>query len=266
MKKINLFFISVLPLFFGIILIAQAPVSLQHNGVTTMFYTSTGFTDAYNAAVSGDTIYLPGGFFAGLTIDKRLAIIGAGHNPDSSINTFTTQINGNLTLGPNSDSTHIEGLRITGNLFVSTAGIKTDKLKISRNIVDGQLNLDGNRVTPSLHVEISGNVIRSTINLSNTENLVFCNNIIQSRVNYVYQGSITNNVFTSNPYWGSPYYTHINIFAVDNSKIENNVFVSTEGGTIVYHECDNSLFNKNLFALNSSVINFTNNMAAGNYT
>jgi hypothetical protein len=249
--------------FFVTLSIAQAPVALQHNGTTTMYYTSSGFSDAYNAAAPGDTIYLPGGFFNGITIDKKLAIFGAGHHPDSAKHTYRTQINGNISIGPSADSLHIEGVYITGSLVVSTAGIKTDNLKIRRNVIDGQLNLDGNRSTPSLHVEISGNIIRNTINLSNTLNAVLCNNILQSRIYYVFQGSITNNVFTSNPYWSNPYYTHINLYDVDNSKIENNVFVSEEGAVIVFYECDNSQFNKNLFALNN--MNFTNNMTTGNY-
>jgi hypothetical protein len=242
--------------------IAQSPVALHHAGTVTMFYNASGFTDAYTAAVSGDTIYLPGGFFGAITIDKRLAIFGAGHHPDSTLHTYATQINGNVSLGPLSDSSHIEGLHITGHLAVSTAGIKTDNLKIRRNMIDGQLNLNGTKATPSMHVEISGNVIRSSVDLSNTLSVVLCNNILQSRVHYVYQGSITNNVFNSTPYYSYPYYAYNNIFDVDNSKVENNVFVHPDGA-VVFLECDNTLINKNVFSHSS--INFTNNMPTGNY-
>ena len=242
--------------------LAQSPVVLHHAGTVTMFYNAGGFADAYTAAVSGDTIYLPGGFFGAITIDKRLAIFGAGHHPDSTLYTYATQINGNVSLGPLSDSSHLEGLHITGHLAVATAGIKTDNLKIRRNMIDGQLNLNGDKTTPSLHVEISGNVIRSSVDLSNTLSVVLSNNILQSRVHYVYQGSISNNVFNSTPYYNYPYYSYNNIFDVDNSNVENNVFVHPDG-SVVFLECDNTLINKNVFAHSS--VNFTNNMPTGNY-
>lgn len=242
---------------------AQSPVALQHNGASTMYYGSTGFTDAYNASVSGDTIYLPGGFFAGLTIDKRLAIIGAGHHPDSSANTFATQINGSLTLGPNADSSHIEGLHITGHLNVSAANNKMDRLRIRRNIIDGNLALNGDRTTPSLHVEISGNVVRGSLDLSNTLNVVVCNNILQSRLHYAWQGSISNNVFTTQPYIGYPIYQYDIIYDCDNSIIENNVFGGSDQ-VFGFAYCDNSIIRKNLIAVSS--IDYGNNIQSGNYT
>jgi hypothetical protein len=242
---------------------SQSPVSLHHAGSVTMFYNSAGFTDAYNASVAGDTIYLPGGFFTGLTINKKLAIFGAGHHPDSSANTYPTQINGSLTFGPDADSSHIEGLHVTGNVNVSTANNKIDRLRIRRNIIDGTLSLHGDRVTPSMHVEISGNIVRSSVDLSNTLGVVLCNNILQSRIHYIFQGSVSNNVFTSSPYWSDPYYVYTNLYDIDNSKIENNIFVH-QPGTLTFLLCDNSVINKNLFSTAS--VNYTNNMATGNFT
>jgi hypothetical protein len=228
-----------------------------------MFYTSSGFTDAYNASVAGDTIYLAGGFFDGLTVNKRLAIIGAGHHPDSSANTYPTQINGSITFGPDADSSHIEGLHITGHVNVSAANNMVNRLRIRRNIIDGQLNLNGDRVTPSMHVEISGNIVRSSVDLSNTVSVVLCNNILHSRIHYIFQGSVTNNVFNASPYYGYPHYVYNNLYDIDNSKIENNVFPHPDGA-LVFLYCDNSVINKNLFATAS--INYTNNMATGNFT
>lgn len=242
---------------------AQSPVALHHLGGVTMFYTSTGFTDAYNAAEAGDTIYLPGGFFAGITIDKRLAIIGAGHHPDSSVNTYATQINGSLSLGPNADSSHIEGLHITGQVNLTAANHKIDRLRIRRNIIDGNLNINGDRVTPSLHVEISGNIIRGPVDLSNTLNAVLCNNILQTRVHYVWNGSVSNNVFNSSPYLGYPNYIYNVVYDCDNSIIENNVFAGGDQ-TLGFTYCDNSVIRKNLFAVTN--IDYGSNPQTGNYT
>jgi hypothetical protein len=149
-------------------LYAQAPVALHHNGTSTMYTTSSGLTDAYNASVNGDTIYLPGGFFTGITIDKKLTLIGAGFHLDSTQATYATQINGSINLGPNADTTHIEGLHITGSINVTATNNKIDKLKIKRNLIDGQININGDRTTPSMYIEISGNIVRGHLDLSNT--------------------------------------------------------------------------------------------------
>lgn len=244
-------------------LFSQSPVALHHNGNSTMYNTASGFTDAYNASVDGDTIYLPGGFFAGITINKKLTIVGAGFHADSTLATYATQINGSLNLGPDADTTHIEGLHITGSINVTAANNKIDKLKIRRNLIDGQININGDRTTPSMHVEISENVIRGSIDLSNTLNLIITNNIIQNRLHYVYQGMIRNNIFTSNPYLGYPIYHYNNIYDCDYSNIENNVFVHPDA-TLGFAYCDNSSINKNIFATSS--IDYTNNFPTGNYT
>lgn len=260
--KIN---VCLLAVFLGLThaVLAQAPVTLQHNGTSTMFYTSSGLLDAYNASLPGDTIYLPGGFFAAINIDKGIAIIGAGHHPDSTMPTGATQINGSVGIGPDADSVHLEGLHITGNLNVVSANLKTDRLRIIRNLIDGQLTLNGNRTTPSLHVEISGNIIRSSVDMSNTLNAVITNNIFTNRVHYVNQGSISNNVFTQQPYMGHPVYLNYNIYDCDNSVIENNVFVNADQ-VLGFVYCDNSVIRKNLFAASS--IDFGNSLASGNYT
>ena len=257
--------VSLLALFLGLIhaVVAQAPVTLQHNGTSAMFYTSSGFLDAYNASVPGDTIYMPGGFFAAININKRIAVIGAGHHPDSTIHTGATQVNGTVGIGPDADSAHLEGLHITGNLNYTADNHKTDRLRIIRNIIDGQLLLIGNRTTPSLHVEISGNILRSFVDMSNTLNAVVTNNIFTSRLHFVNLGSIANNVFTQQPYIGYPFYIGCNVYDCDNSVIENNVFVNGDQG-LGFAYCDNSIIRKNLFALSS--FDFGNSLASGNYT
>ncbi len=242
---------------------SQSPVALHHAGTVTMFYNASGFADAYTASVSGDTIYLPGGFFGALTIDKRLAIFGAGHHPDSSIHTYATQINGSLSFGPNADSSHIEGLHITSEINVTGANNKVDRLRIRRNIIDGNLNMNGDRVTPSLHVEVSGNVIRGNSDFSNTLNAVICNNIFQARLHYVWQGSVSNNVFNTQPYIGYPIYHYNAIYDCDNSIIENNVFAGSDQ-TFGFAYCDNSVIRKNLIAVAN--IDYGNNSQTGNYT
>jgi hypothetical protein len=261
MKK-NLFAITFM-VFLFVNLAAQGPVALQHNGNTTMYYTSAGFTDAYNASVDGDTIYLPGGFFSALSINKRIAVIGAGHHPDSSVLTGRTQINGTISLGPLADSTHLEGLHITGHLNYTAENNQTNRLRIIRNLIDGEIQFTGNKSTPSLHIEISGNIIRSPVQLSNTLNAVISNNIFTNRLHYVQNGSIANNIFTYQPYLGYPTYQYNNVYDCDNSVIENNVFVHGDQ-VFGFTYCDNSIIRKNLFTVTN--IDFANNISSGNYT
>ena len=78
MKNLSILF--VLLCFLGIISInAQAQVvTLEHNGVTSVFYGSYSFNDAYNASANGDTLILSSNNFnTYLYIQKSLKIFGA---------------------------------------------------------------------------------------------------------------------------------------------------------------------------------------------
>ena len=66
---------------------------------------------AYNAAASGDYIYLPGGVFSfGFNLNKEVHIIGAGANGDSSMNTGITLINGNINMTSGFSNGSLEGM------------------------------------------------------------------------------------------------------------------------------------------------------------
>ena len=72
-------------LFFGIMCFAahaQATIHTVSNNPTTIAHFST-IQAAINAAASGDTIYVHGSpnVYAGFTLSKTLAIIGAGFSP-----------------------------------------------------------------------------------------------------------------------------------------------------------------------------------------
>src|SRR5690554_2811583 len=98
MKTLQQLLIIVL-LFSTSTLFAQKKVALHSNGSASFFTGATPFADAYNAAVDGDTIYLPGGTFAvSGYMNKRIAIYGTGHHPDSSSVMGETIITGNVYL------------------------------------------------------------------------------------------------------------------------------------------------------------------------
>jgi hypothetical protein len=82
---------------------AQNRVHLRQSGRDS-FYTS--LEAAYNRAQDGDTIYLPGGSFAfpNNIMAKRLAVIGAGINQDSSKATGVSAIRSTVIVNTASQS------------------------------------------------------------------------------------------------------------------------------------------------------------------
>jgi len=111
--------ISAVVLFFSsLVSLAQDPVAtLQHKGVTQVFYGQNSFVEALTAAAKGDTLLLSaGGFTTPAAIDKGITIIGSGHFPDSVSVKTRTAIIGNLTINKGADSLHLEGLYINGDI------------------------------------------------------------------------------------------------------------------------------------------------------
>ncbi|MCX7862829.1 MAG: hypothetical protein N2449_07520, partial [Bacteroidales bacterium] len=149
MKKIILIFTTIVVS--SVCLFSQGIIALHHNGFTQIFKGTSAFSDAYNAAQNGDTMYLSGGYFWPVAINKRLVIFGAGHFPDSTAATGVTYIQGNLELNPDADSLYLEGLYINGNIQYSGGDLKIDYLIIRRCMIVGALVLNGNRTTPSLY-------------------------------------------------------------------------------------------------------------------
>ena len=86
------FALLVTTLFFAVALKAQNNITmLHHGGIVSTFSGTIGFVNAYNAASTGDTIYLGGGIFTTpTTYNKGLIVFGAGYNIDSSIVTGAT--------------------------------------------------------------------------------------------------------------------------------------------------------------------------------
>lgn len=66
------------------VLMAQEQLAvLKHNDSTSVFYGSSAFVEAYNAAANGDIITLSDGTFNATTISKEITLRGNGAQPDS---------------------------------------------------------------------------------------------------------------------------------------------------------------------------------------
>ncbi|MCX7696375.1 MAG: hypothetical protein N2Z72_01620 [Bacteroidales bacterium] len=245
-------------LFKGIFLLPQGIVVLHHQGSSQVFKGNNAFSLAYQSAQNGDTLYLSGGFFWFVNINKKLVIFGAGHHPDSTIATGQSIVQGNVILESDADSLYLEGLYINGNISYSSPGHKVDYVTI-RRCAFNNISFTGNRSNPSLYNLIEQNVILSNADFSNTTHLVFRNNIFQNRFHHGYYALISNNIFLRSPYWS--WYGGVPIYNTDYSIIRNNIFFSETVG-VGFLECENNQILNNLFI---TTPDYTSNFSSGNY-
>lgn len=157
---------------------AQKAVVLQHNGIATVFSTTNPLYDAYAASVSGDTIYLPGGVFPGISINKRITIFGTGHYPDSTTATGVSNV-ASIDFQAGSDKSCIQGLNI-GSGISFQHNIRIDSVVIARcNAGSLYINGENNPVTNCQGILIYQNVIGDMVLIHSSGVKVF-NNIISS--------------------------------------------------------------------------------------
>lgn len=252
MKKLSLLF-SLLFIAYGSF--AQSKkVALQHAGNTTLFIGNNGLVDAVNAAVSGDTIYLPGGYWTATNIGKKLVIYGAGHYPDSTQVTEATHITGGFTFVAGSDSSFIQGCDINGDVNVQS----TSYVTLSRCIFNSSTI-----TATSDYVSYNENVIRNVININNNGDFVAIRNNFFTGVGYSYaimnvlQGAlIENNIINhQSPNSGWPTFNNVNGSLIRNNIIMNPLYNGIFTGS-------NNLIQKNLFTVAPS---YGTNSPQGNY-
>jgi hypothetical protein len=198
---------------------AQSAVILQHNGNATAFYNNIAFQNACAAAVSGDTILLPGGFFTPpATIDKKLTIIGAGHHPDSSLATKLTVITGSITLLENADGCFISGMRIEGYVRIPS-GHSVDMLTLSRLYITDRFLVENGK--KSVNGTVRECIVSGEFNSPGLEQFSITNNIFGYRIYDVKNSLIANNIFLA----GDPIGEAVrSIYNLDNCVLRNNIF------------------------------------------
>jgi hypothetical protein len=221
---------------------AQKVTALVSNGVTTVYGGGTQFADAYNAAADGDTIYLPGGPVDRVyTIDKRIAIFGAGYHPDSTMATSKTYITSGFYFQQNADSASITGVEVNGGISTYN-NHKVDYLVISRCKVTG-IGFGGNGSTPCEHVTVKECIVAGSINLVNATYSNVSNNIVGGQMNNGSNNAIYNNIFLyyHTNHWGTPYPC---FNGITNSHIANNIVFDHLGN---YATCSTNTFSNNIF-------------------
>lgn len=246
MKTIKQFLIFVFVLS-AFSLSAQQKVALHSNGTTTIFAGANPFTDAYNAAANGDTLYLPGGTIPYPSIiDKGLMIIGAGHYPDSTLATGKTVLSGDLSIRQNADKLWLEGIEVTGNITFYT-NQKVDSVTI-RRCKFSSLEYTGNRTTPCIENNICENIISGSVNFGNATSSMLSNNIIGGQISFASNIGISNNILLNNPSTTAFYsatFRSVNVCFISN----NVVFRNHGGGSNVNFDCNLNTFSNNIFTL-----------------
>lgn len=253
----SVFFLALL-LICSLSIMAQQKVILQSAGTTRVFGGSNPFNDAYTAAASGDTIYLPGGNLPyPQTIDKGLVIYGAGFNPDSTTATGPTNLGGDMLLSENADNLKLEGIHISGNLYINN-NHKINNLSIKRCRL-ASLNYPGDGITsPCENNLITECIVNGNISLYNLKNSIISNCIIQGNVSGGRELVFSNNLFllnTDNWNW--------NFNDTDNSLISNNIFRRDQLPDVIHSACESNTFSNNVFKGNPPV-GF--NTFTGNFT
>lgn len=204
--------ISIILLLFTINIIGQKAVLLKKaNGQQLAFYGNQPFIDAYAAAGNEDTIYLPGGTFSTVDINKRLAIYGAGHYPDSTNATDKTIIYEAFRISSNADSLLLEGMQFNGSVTIDA---DVNYLVLKRNIFLNVINFPYAPFCSNPRLE--ANIFKSVIYLTYAANALLVNNIFEGTVSSAKNGDLfRNNIFitASYPISGCTY-----------GVFENNIF------------------------------------------
>lgn len=238
MKTLKNFILLAALVTFSLATSAQLRFIVQNGDTAKVFGT---FTTALAATQQGDTLYLPGGIFdiGNIIIGKKLTMIGAGHYPAYSEATGRTELSGNINLVAGADSSQFHGFYLTGNISWGTnsSNLTVNKITINRcNVNHIKLRYSAYTST-SEQILITENVVRTTIDGGNAQNILIEKNIVNDIENFNNNTLITNNVVLE-----PSSYLFDNIISC---TIQNNIFVYT--GNYLFYNCSANTIKNNLF-------------------
>jgi len=234
-------------------LFSQRRVALQSNGVTTIFDGGQPFVEAYNNAVTGDTIYLPGGQLASPgSFDKGIVIFGAGLRSDTSMVTEKTKISG-FSLNAGADKFYLEGVYVDGSITFQNNS-RIDSVVIRRSLVTNTINVQGTN-KDCQGIKIDECVVLTNLNLENAKSPEITNSILRS-ITSVENGYIANNIIVSNSSARA-------LTSVHQSLIENNIIANTYYNYYLYANCINNSFVNN--SINDDLTSDATNSWNNNY-
>jgi hypothetical protein len=206
------------------------------------------FTDlqgALDAAQNGDRIYLPGGTFPGVTIDKEVHLVGVGYFADSTDATGATYL-GATYIVTGADNGTIEGVKFYGTVSfgTSTSNQEVHGFSFKRVSFQGTLAL-GMEPSTATNIVINECVINSYLDVNMAQNVLVKNSIAAYPIiDADDEIRFDNNIFTTTGNYV--------IGNVSNATFENNIFL--KNGTICSFGGSNCFFKNNLF-LHTSTAN-----------
>lgn len=170
---------------------------------------------AVDASVVGDTIYIHGSqtSYGDVTLNKRLVLIGAGHNLTGTQYNFPTKLRfiylsrGNSTTLPTGST--IKGIEFS-SIYSSGGSLPVNNITLERNYMS------------SITIYGSGWIIRNNFvndfDINDFKNTIISNNVISS---YIYDSNqpsviITNNIFLNGAY----------LSGVSYATVTNNIFIN----------------------------------------
>jgi hypothetical protein len=243
---------------------AQKTITVQSNGDATFY---TDWASAWEATQVGDTIYLPGGTFniGNLVINRKVTIIGVGHDPTQTHDGLFSHLNGNIYFVEGSDESLLHGFQFTNLYFNTTSWVNqaVSNVTISRCRITNLTQLGYTKPSLAQHILFKENVLGGAIYGRDAQQIQFVKNIIDERV-YEFDGYtvFTNNIFTY-------YYTSTVAWAplqqMKNALFQNNIFRTTSY-PLNTGNCDNNLLQANIFAANITINTQTDlNTWVGNF-
>jgi len=219
----------------------------------------TSLQTAIDSANAGDTIYVHGSStsYGNVTIEKRIILLGTGHNP-SKTNPLVSEI-GNIQLDTISGVSGASGTKIAGfklNRVSGYAGVGgTKNIIIQRNYFISS----GTKISiTGAGWAIENNIISSsTVNANNHSTIVFRNNIFNS--SYISTSNQSTVLVVNNIFLGST----SALSTVSNALIANNIFSgSTPNGMNVNA---NTFSNNITYQTTSDIIPIGTNTGSGNF-
>lgn len=247
MKKVSLFLICLVVAISSAI--AQKTVALQSNGTTTIFSGDNSLIDAYNASVSGDTIYMSGGNFdAPATIDKGLVMYGAGYHADSTAATQKTYLmySNSLTLGESTSNLYMEGIEFERGLYRLTQ-VAMINFTFMRCKFNGEVHFEG---IPNDGAQSNASFIQCDFGgilfLNGITYSVISNCILRGQIKYSNTNVLKNNIITVSNGFGTLQSCVANTF-------KNNIFSGTNN-VVSDGNCNSNNFQYNLFASSNPIL------------
>lgn len=247
MKKLFLLLVMAI----SAITVSAQSVALDHEGTSTIFYGSQSLSQAYAQAVDGDVLYISGGSYGDLTLEKKLKIYGTGVNPNNTAATGISELS-NIYVNAGGAESHIEGIK-ANNINLNSATSVTIRY-CHLGSVDARL---------SNNLLMYNNIVWNVIRLGDTcrdgatqlsTGCVISNNYIHNGLNRCRENTIKNNIFRRRGV-GDDFNSYSFGLVANACIVENNIFTLSSGGYGGWYSGTNTM-KKNITYLGTEADNY----------